>query len=166
MAETTERILCISTYEKGQDFLRQLAEVGVRTTLLTVDKLRSANWPREALEDLATMPENLTCQQVMNTVSWMSRGRLFHRVVALDATTGKRLWQQARFGKGNLIAADGKLFLSTMTGELVVVRANPAAYEEIGRKQVLGATRQAPALADGRMFLRDDKEIVCLDVRR
>ena len=75
MAETTERILCISTYEKGQDFLRQCAELGVRTTLLTVDKLRSANWPREALEDLATMPENLTSEQILNTVSaWMSRG--------------------------------------------------------------------------------------------
>jgi len=84
MAETTERILCISTYEKGQDFLRQCAELGVRTTLLTVDKLRSANWPREALEDLATMPENLTSEQILNTVSWMSRGRLFDRVVALD----------------------------------------------------------------------------------
>jgi biotin carboxylase len=84
MAEPTERILCISTYEKGQDFIRQLAELGVRTTLLTVDKLRNANWPREALEDLATMPESLPCAQILNTVSWMSRGRLFDRVVALD----------------------------------------------------------------------------------
>ena len=55
-----ERILCISTYEKGQDFLRACAESGVKPTLLTVDKLRDANWPREALEELATMPENLT----------------------------------------------------------------------------------------------------------
>jgi biotin carboxylase len=84
MAAEIERILCISSYEKGQDFLRQCAELGVRPTLLTVDKLRNANWPREALEDLATMPENLTCEQVLNTVSWMARGRLFHRVVALD----------------------------------------------------------------------------------
>ena len=84
MADSTERILCLSTYEKGQDFLRQCAESGVRPTLLTVDKLRHANWPREALEELATMPENLTAEQILNTVSWMSRGWLFHRVVALD----------------------------------------------------------------------------------
>lgn len=83
MAEI-DRILCISSYEKGQDFLSACADAGVRPTLLTVDKLRTANWPREALEDLATMPENLTCAQVLNTVSWMARGRLFHRVVALD----------------------------------------------------------------------------------
>ena len=84
MSDKIERILCISSYEKGQDFLRQCAESGVRTTLLTVDKLRGANWPREALEDLATMPENLTSEQILNTVSWMSRGRIFDRVVALD----------------------------------------------------------------------------------
>src|SRR4051812_2522619 len=79
-----ERILCISTYEKGQDFLRACAEAGVKTTLLTVDKLRDADWPHEALEELATMPENLSSEQILNTVSWMARGRRFDRVVALD----------------------------------------------------------------------------------
>jgi biotin carboxylase len=84
MADQTERILSISSYEKGQDFLRACAESGVRTTLLTVDKLRGGNWPREALEDLVTMPENLSIEQILNTVSWMARGRRFDRVVALD----------------------------------------------------------------------------------
>ena len=84
MADTTERFLCISSYEKGQDFLRACAESGVKTTLLTVEKLRNADWPREALEDLTTMPENLSCAHILNTVSWMARGRRFDRVVALD----------------------------------------------------------------------------------
>lgn len=79
-----ERVLCISTYEKGQDFLRVCSEAGVKPTLLTVEKLRNANWPREALEDVATMPENLTREQILNTVSWMARGRKFDAVVALD----------------------------------------------------------------------------------
>jgi len=80
----TQRILCISSYEKGQDFLRQCAEMGVAPTLLTVDKLRGADWPRDSLEDLATMPEGLTRQQILNTVSWMARGKKFDRVAALD----------------------------------------------------------------------------------
>jgi len=84
MAEAVERILCISTYEKGQDFLRQCADMGVRPTLLTVEKLRHGNWPLECLEELACMPENLTREQVINTVSWMARGRRYDRVVALD----------------------------------------------------------------------------------
>lgn len=79
-----ERLLCISSYEKGQDFLRQCAELGVRPTLLTVDKLREGDWPHDVLEELVTMPEGLTCEQILNTVSWIARGRRFDRVVALD----------------------------------------------------------------------------------
>jgi len=84
MAGHQERFLCISSYEKGQDFLRQCAELGVKPTLLTVEKLRDADWPREALEDIATMPADLTREQILNTVAWMARGRRFHRVIALD----------------------------------------------------------------------------------
>ncbi len=84
MAESIERILCITSYEKGQDFIRQCANLGVRPTLLTVDKHRNSDWPRECLEDLACMPENLTREQILNTVSYLARERRFDRVVALD----------------------------------------------------------------------------------
>jgi outer membrane protein assembly factor BamB len=87
-------------------------------------------------------------------------------LTCIDAATGERKWQRLRHGKGNAIAADGKLFLSTMDGELVLVRPNPEKYEELGRKTILGMTRQAPALANGLLYLRDDSEIVCLDVRK
>jgi biotin carboxylase len=84
MTNTRKRILCISSYEKGQDFLRQCAELGVRPTLLTVEKLGNADWPRDILEDLVTMPEGMSREQILNTVSWMARGRKFERVAALD----------------------------------------------------------------------------------
>ena len=84
MGDAAERILCIASYEKGQDFMRQCAEMGVKPTLLTVDKLRDADWPREALEEIVTMPPDLTIEQVLNTVSWMARSKRFDRVVALD----------------------------------------------------------------------------------
>lgn len=87
-------------------------------------------------------------------------------LTCVDAATGQRKWQQPRFGKGNFIAADGKLFISTMKGELVLVKATPERFEELGRATVLDSTRQAPALSNGRLFLRDDKEIICLDVRK
>ncbi|MGO9339953.1 MAG: ATP-grasp domain-containing protein [Terracidiphilus sp.] len=84
MGDATERFLCIASYEKGQDFMRQCAEMGVKPMLLTVDKLRDANWPREALEDIVTMPPDLTIEQILNTVSWMARSKRFDRIVALD----------------------------------------------------------------------------------
>jgi outer membrane protein assembly factor BamB len=94
-----------------------------------------------------------------------SAGPVTH-LTCIRADTGERLWQKQRFGKGNFIAADGKLFVSTVKGELVVVRATPKGYGEVGRKEVVGFTRQAPALAGGLLYLRDDAEIVCLDVRK
>ena len=94
-----------------------------------------------------------------------SAGPVTH-LTCLEAATGKPVWQQPRFGKANVIAADGKLIFSTMAGELVLVRATPKAFEEIGRQTVLGPTRQAPGMAEGLVYLRDDKEVVCLDLRR
>lgn len=84
MTESVERILCISTYEKGQDFLRQCAEMSVRPTLLTIEKHKNGDWPYAALEDLVAMPEGLTREQITNTVCWMARGRNYDRIVALD----------------------------------------------------------------------------------
>lgn len=87
-------------------------------------------------------------------------------LTCIDAATGKRLWQKPRFGKGNAILADGKLWVSTMAGELIVVRAVPTDYEELARADVGISTRQAPALAGGLLYLRDDENIACYDVRK
>jgi biotin carboxylase len=84
MADGIERFLCLASYEKGNDFLRQCAEMGVKPTLLTLDKLRDAAWPSEVLEELVTMPSGLTREQILNTVSWKARSRRFDRIVALD----------------------------------------------------------------------------------
>jgi biotin carboxylase len=84
MGESSERFLCLASFEKGHDFLRQCAEMGVKPTLLTLESLRDAEWPREALEELVTMPAGLTREQLLNTVSYMTRGRRFDRVIALD----------------------------------------------------------------------------------
>jgi biotin carboxylase len=77
-------ILCISTYEKGQPFMQELARLGVNVLLLTVEKLEHANWPRESITKLFTMPENLTPDQVLNTVSYLARENRIDRIVALD----------------------------------------------------------------------------------
>lgn len=92
-----------------------------------------------------------------------SAGPVTH-LTCVNATTGERVWQELRFGKGNMIEADGKLFATTMKGEVVVIKATPDGFQELGRQNVLGRTRQAPSLSNGRLFVRDDEVIVCLDV--
>jgi biotin carboxylase len=77
-------ILCISSYEKGQPFLQELARLGVNVILLTVDKLEHADWPRDSIDKLITMPENLTPGQILNTVSYLARENRIDRIVALD----------------------------------------------------------------------------------
>jgi hypothetical protein len=82
--ERKELILCVTSYEKGEDFLRECARLGSRVMLLTLDNLAHANWPRESLEEIFTMPEGLTYEQIRNTVTYLARSRRFDRIVALD----------------------------------------------------------------------------------
>jgi biotin carboxylase len=77
-------ILCISSYEKGQAFLREADRLGCRVVLLTLDNLREGDWPREALARLVTMPKDLTPEQILNTVTYLAREEKFERIVALD----------------------------------------------------------------------------------
>lgn len=94
-----------------------------------------------------------------------SAGPITH-LTCINAKSGERVWQELRFGKGNLISADGKLLITTMDGEFVLVRATDQGFQEIGRQEVLGMTRQAPALSNGFVYLRDDQDIVCIDLRK
>jgi biotin carboxylase len=77
-------ILCVSSYEKGQEFMRTCREIGCRVFLLTVEKLRHADWPREAIDECFFMPEELPLPQLLNAVSYAARTRKIDRIVALD----------------------------------------------------------------------------------
>lgn len=86
---------------------------------------------------------------------------------ALDPETGEMLWAHRGLGKGSLVAADGLLFVLGDRGDLVLVEATPEEYRQKGEAEPLGRKSwTAPSLADGRLFLRDMDEIVCLEVSR
>jgi len=77
-------ILCVSSYEKGQEFLRTCKAIGCRVLLLTVEKLRSADWPLESIDEMFFMPEELPVQDLINAVSFAARSQPIDRIVALD----------------------------------------------------------------------------------
>ncbi len=77
-------ILCVSSYEKGQEFLRTCKAIGCRVLLLTVEKLRDADWPRESIDEMFFMPEELPVQELINAVSFVARSQPIDRIVALD----------------------------------------------------------------------------------
>ena len=55
-------ILCVTSYEKGQEFIRTCKAMGCRVLLLTVEKLHDGDWPRECLDGIFTMPEEMPLQ--------------------------------------------------------------------------------------------------------
>ena len=77
-------ILCVSSYEKGQEFIRTCKGIGCRVLLLTVEKLRHADWPFDCIDEIFTMPEELPLQSLIYAVSYTARSQPIDRIVALD----------------------------------------------------------------------------------
>ena len=84
MAERPLTILCVTSYEKGQEFLRTCRQMGCRVLLLTVEKLRNGEWPRDSIDEMFFMPEELPLSGLINAVSYAARNQKIDRVVALD----------------------------------------------------------------------------------
>jgi outer membrane protein assembly factor BamB len=85
---------------------------------------------------------------------------------AIDAATGEEKWKARGFERGSLIAADGKLIVLGEQGKVALVEATPSGYRERGSAQILqGKTWTAPTLAEGRLFVRNQSEMVSLDLR-
>jgi outer membrane protein assembly factor BamB len=81
--------------------------------------------------------------------------------------TRKLLWEEEEFGYATLIKADGKLLIMKTDGELVLAGLNPRRFEGLGRARLLdGTARALPALADGRLYVRDEKTLKCVDLRK
>lgn len=76
--------LCITTYEKGQEFMRECKRQGCRVYLLTAETLRNADWPRESLDDIFYIPAELPVPEIVNAVTYLAREKKIDRIVALD----------------------------------------------------------------------------------
>ena len=79
---------------------------------------------------------------------------------------GTEQWSQRGYGKGSLILADSRLYILSEKGELAMVQASPAGFNELGRKKVLSSKSwSGPVLANGRIYVRNHEELVCLLVK-
>jgi outer membrane protein assembly factor BamB len=84
----------------------------------------------------------------------------------IEKKTGKALWQKPKVGKyhASLIrTGDGKLLLLEDSGNLALLDPNPNEYRELARSQVCGETWAHAALANGHLYVRDRKELICLE---
>jgi len=87
-------------------------------------------------------------------------------LVCMEFRTGKIRWKERGFGKGSLIAADGKLIVLGEEGKLALVEARPDGYRELSSSRV-STTRcwASPSLSGGLLFIRDQESIQCFDLR-
>jgi outer membrane protein assembly factor BamB len=88
------------------------------------------------------------------------------RCVELKSRSVK--WEKDDYGNGSLIIADGRLILLTEKGDLCLVQATPAAYKEPARFRLFdnGPCRAHIALANGRLYARDQKKLVCVNLQK
>jgi outer membrane protein assembly factor BamB len=87
----------------------------------------------------------------------------------LEIKSGKELWVKpdiADYHAGLLRTGDDKVLLLNDAGDLKLLEANPKAYRELARAKVSGPTFVNPALAKGRLYVRDDKALLCLELAK
>lgn len=83
----------------------------------------------------------------------------------VELKTGRVLWSRDGFKAGTLSLAGDRLVVLKENGELLLVGATPRAFRLIAKARILAPTVRAyPALADGRLFARNQKELVAVDL--
>jgi outer membrane protein assembly factor BamB len=85
----------------------------------------------------------------------------------VNALTGERIWREGRYGYGQILLAEGHLFVLSGDGDLALVPATPSGFVQKHRVKALsGKTWNVPAFAHGRLLVRNSTEMTCFDLRR
>src|SRR6476619_8614611 len=87
MADVTQgplNIICLATYFKGVDFIRECKAHGCNVVLITKEKMLKEDWPRESLEDLIAVPNDAGPPLFIDLLAFISRKMKVDRVVALE----------------------------------------------------------------------------------
>jgi hypothetical protein len=88
-------------------------------------------------------------------------------LTSMDFLSGEVAWKDRSVGKGQLILADGLLYLQGETGVVALAEATPTAYKEISRFE-FGRGQYPlwtlPVIAGGRLYLRDQSKLACYNI--
>jgi outer membrane protein assembly factor BamB len=89
----------------------------------------------------------------------------FFTCVGLEDGKGK--WRARGYGNGQviLLADQGLLLISTEKGEVALVEATPDKHKEVAKfKAIEGKTWNHPALAHGKLYIRNGEEVACFQL--
>jgi outer membrane protein assembly factor BamB len=88
-------------------------------------------------------------------------------LTCLDFRTGERQWEHDGFRKGSLTVADGRLIILGEEGTLALAEATPEAYRQVSSLKFSDAQCwTVPVVANGRLYVRDQARLVCVDLRQ
>jgi outer membrane protein assembly factor BamB len=86
-------------------------------------------------------------------------------LVCVNAATGQIMWSHDGFGPGGCTLVNGCVLVLSDAGDLVLVKANSAAYQEVARSHILaGKCWNAVSISNGRLYARSTREGTSLDV--
>ena len=83
-SEPSLNIVCLASYFKGADFIRECKSRGCRVVLITKEKMLHEDWPRESLEDVIALPNDAGPELFIHLISLLGRQTRLDRVVALE----------------------------------------------------------------------------------
>ena len=84
-----------------------------------------------------------------------------------DPVSRETRWTERSFGYATLLKADDKLLIVTADGEAVLAAPDTGRYRELARARIADTTARAlPALADGRLYVRDTRTLRCFELSR
>jgi outer membrane protein assembly factor BamB len=82
-----------------------------------------------------------------------------------NAKSGDTVWEQRLDGRfrSSLVLADGKVYATNDKGVTTVFRATPQGFESVSVNDLGEFCYTTPAIADGRIYLRTDKHLYCIE---
>jgi outer membrane protein assembly factor BamB len=148
-------------------FASTITAGGVALKLETKDGKPAASkeWTNGALSCYFSTPTAVGADHI-----YMVTGQLLPRpestLRCVETKTGKELWSKPKVGRFHaalLRTGDDKLLMLDDYGNLTLIDPDPKEYKELAKSKVCGQTWAHPALADGRVYLRDEKELICVE---
>lgn len=169
-AATLERIWSVSWVTRYDVNAATPVVMGDRI-FITSDYRRGCALVQIAGTQAGIVWENKDIQSHFSTAI-LSGGHLYSttdpgRLVCMDPASGKVVWRHGGFEKGGLIGVNGTLIVCDgRTGNVAMVEMSPAGYKELGRIKPLGGKSwTAPIVADGKLIVRNERAIACLDLK-
>jgi outer membrane protein assembly factor BamB len=89
------------------------------------------------------------------------------RLKCVKLSDGEEQWEDRSIEKGKMLMAEGRMYILTEPGKLYIAPVSPAGFETTSMPRVLsGNSFTAPSLLDGILYIRTDKEMAAIDLRK